>query len=141
MKNCLYLDDVRTPTTTIKGYHPWKVVRNYDEFVKHITQNGVPDLVSFDHDLHKEHTDDYWSQFELKGYQEPDYSSYIEKTGLDCARFLIDHIQANNSLELKQCSVHSANPIGAANIQSFINGFKQHIGNSPDCFFMKHPHT
>lgn len=139
MKTCLYLDDKRTPTTTINGYKPWKVVRNYDEFVEHINNNGVPDLISFDHDLSQEHLDDYWRQFTEKGYQQPDYESYQEKTGLDCARFLVDLVQADKNLRIKQCCVHSHNPVGAANIQSFINGFKRHIDSPEDCFIMKHP--
>jgi hypothetical protein len=140
MKTALYLDDVRTPTDTIPGYDPWVVVRNHQEFVDYITQNPIPDLISFDHDLGKEHVDDYFNQLAQKGYQIPDYESYKEKTGLDSARFLVDHIQKNN-LVLKRVSVHSHNPVGAANIHSFINGFKKHMGWDEDCYIGKHPFT
>jgi hypothetical protein len=47
----LYLDDIRTPKT--KG---WDIVRSYDEFVKWIEENGLPDKLSFDHDLGEEGT-------------------------------------------------------------------------------------
>lgn len=140
MKVALYLDDVRTPTTTIPGYEPWVVVRNYNEFVTWITENGVPDLISFDHDLAKEHMEDYFNQMYLQGYQQPDYENYTEKTGLDCAYWLVKYIQDNN-LVLKSVSVHSHNPVGASNIQSLINGFKKHMGWSEDCFITKHPFT
>lgn len=140
MKKALYLDDVRTPTTTIPEYEPWYVVRNYDEFVDWITNNGVPDLISFDHDLAQEHMNDYFEQVAVKGYQVPDYMTYKEKTGLDCARWLAEYIQVNN-LQLKAVSVHSHNPVGASNIHSFINGFKRHMGWQEDCFMMKHPFT
>lgn len=140
LKRALYLDDIRTPTTTIQGYEPWYVVRNYDEFVEWITKNGVPDLISFDHDLAQEHMDDYFKQKLSMGWQQPDYESYKEKTGLDCAQWLAQHIQANN-LQLKAVSVHSHNPVGAANIQSFINGFKRHMGWPEDSFLMRHPFT
>ena len=73
MKTALYLDDQRTPTETIPGYHPWNVVRNYEEFTKWIIENGIPDLVSFDHDLAEEHINDYFKQVLDKGYQHPDY--------------------------------------------------------------------
>ena len=137
MKRALYLDDQRTPTTTIPGYHPWEVVRNYDEFVSWIEKNGVPDLVSFDHDLAKEHIDDYFNQKLNIGWQQPSYETYKEKTGLDCARWLCEYIQKNN-LKLHLCSVHSHNPIGAVNIQSYINGFKKHMDWSEDCFIGRH---
>ena len=140
MKTALYLDDVRTPTETIPGYHPWNVVRNYDEFEEWIVRNGVPDLISFDHDLAKEHMDDYFKQFAEKGFQIPNYENYIEKTGIDCANFLVEYCQKMN-VNLKQCCVHSHNPVGAKNIQDFLNGFKKHIGEEEDCFIMKHPFT
>ena len=47
MKNKkLYLDDERTPKTD-----GWDIVRNYEDFENWITTNGLPDEVSFDHDL------------------------------------------------------------------------------------------
>lgn len=138
LKKSLYLDDQRTPNTTIPGYEPWYVVRNYDEFVNWITENGIPDLISFDHDLADEHMEDYFKQKLNQGYQFPDYDSYNEKTGLDCARWLAEHIQANN-LVLKTVTVHSHNPVGATNIQSYINGFKKHMGWDQDCSLMRHP--
>ncbi len=51
MRKSLYLDDVRTPTSTLDGYGPWQVVRSYDEFVHWIQTNGIPDMISFDQDL------------------------------------------------------------------------------------------
>jgi hypothetical protein len=141
MKTALYLDDVRTPTDTIPGYHPWNVVRNYEEFTNWILVNGIPDLISFDHDLAAEHINDYFSQVASQGYQHPNYDKYEEKTGLDCAKWLVDLIQANPKLVLKSCSVHSHNPVGANNIHSFINGFKKHMGWPEDCYIGKHPFT
>ncbi len=138
MKKALYLDDVRTPTTTLDGYEPWYVVRNYDEFVNWIQANGIPDLVSFDHDLAEEHMNDYFDQVGRQGYQYPDYLSYREKTGLDCAKWLVDYCQENN-VSLKLVSVHSHNPVGTTNIQSLINGFKKHMGQMQDCFTTRHP--
>jgi hypothetical protein len=138
LKTALYLDDERTPTETIPGYQPWIVVRNYDEFTEYITTNGIPDLISFDHDLAEEHMDDYFKQFAEKGFQQPNYESYKEKTGMDCANFLVEYCQ-RMKVSLKYCAVHSHNPVGAANIQSFINGFKKHMDETEDCFLMKPP--
>lgn len=138
MKRALYLDDVRTPTVTLPDHEPWVVVRNYQEFVDYITEHGVPDMISFDHDLAKEHMDDYFDQVALNGFQYPTYERYEEKTGLDCARWLIEHLQKTGE-QLKKVSVHSHNPVGSSNIQSMINGFKKFMGQEQDCFMMKHP--
>jgi hypothetical protein len=138
MKKALYLDDVRTPTETMAGYEPWYVVRNYDEFTAWITENGVPDMISFDHDLADEHMDDYYQQIAQQGYQHPSYELFTEKTGLNCADWLISYCQ-DNKTSLKKCCVHSHNPVGAANIQSMLNGFKKHMGQEQDCFTMRHP--
>ena len=50
----LFLDDVRNPRD-VKWAEmplgPWVIVRNYDDFVKYITSNGLPEFVAFDHDL------------------------------------------------------------------------------------------
>ena len=138
MKTALYLDDQRTPTETIPGYHPWNVVRNYDEFQKWIIENGIPDLISFDHDLADEHINDYYNQVATEGFQNPNYESYKEKTGMDCANFVVEYSQKMNT-PLKQCCVHSHNPVGAKNIQDFLNGFKKHMGQEENCFMMKHP--
>lgn len=54
----LFLDDERNPykVTWVKlPLGPWVVVRNYDQFIKHITNHGIPSFVSFDHDLADEH--------------------------------------------------------------------------------------
>lgn len=138
MKTALYLDDVRTPTETLPGYNPWNVVRNYNEFRDWININGIPDLISFDHDLANEHTNDYFNQVGAQGYQIPNYEQYKEKTGLDCARYVVDYCQ-NNNVPLKQCAVHSHNPVGAKNIQSLINGFHRHMGWDETCYIGKFP--
>jgi hypothetical protein len=138
LRTCLYLDDVRTPTTTIPGYEPWVTVRNYEEFTKHITEFGIPNLISFDHDLAEEHMEDYFQQVANQGYQNPRYNSYKEMTGLNCADWLISYCQENNAV-LNSVCVHSHNPVGAVNIQSLINGFKRHMGWEQDCYLGRHP--
>lgn len=140
LRRSLYLDDQRTPTTTIPGYEPWYVVRNYDEFVAWITEHGIPDLISFDHDLAPEHMEDYYQQIAQQGYQSPSYDQFKEMTGLNCADWLITYCQQNN-VALKSVCVHSHNPVGAANIQSLINGFKKHMGWEQDCYLGRHPFT
>jgi hypothetical protein len=62
MDYCLYLDDIRFPqdafnyTKDIRYLKlQWTIVRSFDEFVKTIVENGVPILVSFNHDISDSH--------------------------------------------------------------------------------------
>lgn len=58
----LFLDDVRIPKEAFGYMHlpiyisvDWIVVRNYNDFVKQIKENGIPHTISFDHDLAEIH--------------------------------------------------------------------------------------
>ena len=139
-RTCLYLDDVRTPIENLPNAEPWVVVRNYDEFVDYIEANGIPDVVSFDHDLAKEHMNDYYDQMLKEGYQTPDYASYKEKTGLDCARYLITYSIKTNT-PIKSCVVHSHKPVRSMNIKNEINSFKKHMGEPAYCYYHRFPFT
>lgn len=138
LRTTLYLDDVRTPTETLPNSQPWVVVRNYSEFVDHINTFGIPDVISFDHDLADEHMADYYAQMLQNKYQIPSYEEYKEKTGLDCARFLIRYSEQTGQ-PIKTCIVHSHNPVGADNIMKEINGYKRHIGQPQDCYQQRFP--
>lgn len=140
LKKALYLDDVRTPTETLPGYHPWVVVRSYTEFTEYITQNGIADLISFDHDLADEHMQDYFRQVGNNGWQNPDYESYKEKTGIHCAMWLVEYSQETKT-PIKRVSVHSHNPVGAINIQNCINSWKRFCNEPEDCYIGRHPFT
>lgn len=134
----LFLDDYRDPTDCVGYVHPmgirpdlytnnkWVIVKNYDEFVECITKYGLPTLISFDHDLADEHytPEEYWSDYDAsKKYQES--LTYKEKTGLDCAKWLVDYCM-NNKQELPKYEAHSMNPVGRDNIISLLNNFKKH---------------
>ena len=115
----LYLDDFRDPidssyylNNSLYGNLKWDVVRNYDEFVKIITTQGIPDVVSFDHDLADEHYDS----------QKPS-DEYREKTGFHCAKWLIQYCIDNNKDLPQTILIHSMNPAGSLNIQSIFNTY------------------
>lgn len=120
----LFLDDERLPknVTWIElPLGPWFVVRNYNDFVNIIKEKGLPEFVSFDHDLGKEHYDKAnWLKF-----AEKDYSTVKEKTGYDCAKWLVEYCMDNNK-PFPQYTVHSLNPIGKDNILSFVDNFIKH---------------
>lgn len=130
----LYLDDYRDPWETANYIYPvelrpmyrmekWAIVRNYNQFVEHINKFGLPDKVSFDHDLADEHyaPPEYWKDYETsKKYQEEAEKTYKEKTGYDCAKFLIEYCRVNR-LRLPEFYCHSMNPVGKDNILNILN--------------------
>ena len=134
LKKCLYLDDQRTPTAPVpEGYEPWNIVRNYDEFKAWIDLNGMPDYVSFDHDLAHEHMQDYF-EYQDHGILFINYNNFNEKTGLDCAKYMIDYAMEQNISLPNLIGVHSHNPMGAINIQSLVNKYKKNCGENENAY-------
>jgi hypothetical protein len=127
----LWLDDLRNPFINIEGIVPkenliidW--VLNYEQFVQWIEKYGLPKIISFDHDLANEHytPGEYWNDYQIsKEYQ--DAQNYQEKTGMDCAKWLVDYC-IDNKKELPLFYVHSANPVGADNINGILNNYLKH---------------
>lgn len=129
-KKRLFLDDFRTPSQC--GYMvyrvgmdrateyllDWDVVKSYDQFIAWINKNGLPDLISFDHDLMDVHYGTSALQIDAM-----DYSS-LEKTGYHCAKFLIDYC-ISKRLPLPEYLVHSMNTVGTENIISVLESFKK----------------
>jgi len=127
----LFLDDIRQPKDAInlvpshfnKMYWEtdWYVVKDYKEFVKWISFHGLPDLVSFDHDLADIHYEVDFSDWEFSSDQ-----LGVEETGLDCAKWLVDYC-VDNGFSLPKYIVHSANPAGRKNIQSYLDNATKHL--------------
>jgi len=93
----LYLDDVRTPT---EGN--WKVVRSFTDAISLIKGLGCPEFISFDHDLGND---------SLTGY---DLAKWLVEKDLDKPGFIPKNFEFN---------VHSANPVGAENIERYLNKY------------------
>lgn len=118
-KRLLFLDDIRYP---IEAYHytkqdiflrkDWHIVRNYEQFVNRILEKGLPEMISFDHDLADEH------------YLEPNSQEFVEKTGYDCTKWLVEYCM-DNYLDLPKFYSHSMNPVGKENIEELLNNFKK----------------
>lgn len=125
----LFIDDVRNPQD-VKWAQlpvgPWVVVRNYQQFVDHISKNGLPSFVAFDHDLADEHYRP--SMYNNDGHYNKYYTdgTFKEKTGYHCAQWLIEYCIDNNK-SFPDYEVHSMNPIGKINIKSIIENFKNTI--------------
>ncbi len=122
----LFLDDVRSPAGafihTSNPYYldrVWIIVRTYNAFVKCIQDRGMPEIVSFDHDLAEIHYDPTtWTE----GFK------YEEKTGMDCAKWLVDYC-LDNGILFPKWYVHSQNPVGGKSISSLILNYLKHCEN------------
>jgi hypothetical protein len=131
----LYLDDVRTPKDA-----DWEVVRSYDEFVAHIRLHGLEnyELMSLDHDLGDTAMKEYYNN--VHPNYTLDYSNIKEKTGMDCAKFLVAE-SMTKGIPLPAIYVHSANPIGSANIMGYINNYFMNCRLPQGCIRVKIEHT
>lgn len=118
MKTLLWLDDCRDPYAN----PDWLVFspigkdvdviwcKSYDEFVDYLNQHvPLPDAICFDHDLGDPMADD---------------NGQNEKTGYDCAKFLVSMCQ-NMKLKLPAFNSQSSNPAGKERIISLLNNFKK----------------
>ena len=103
----LLIDDERQPKDVYKlsgnidyfNNNNWVVVKSYDEFVSQIEKNGLPERISFDHDLG------------------------MGKSGMDCVKWLVEYCM-DKHVPFPKYVVHSQNPVGKQNIISYITSFK-----------------
>jgi hypothetical protein len=131
----LYLDDIRTPVD-----EDWIVVRNYDEFVAQIKLRGLGnfEVISLDHDLGEGAMIEYYTN--VKNNYMLDYNNINERTGMDCCRYIVSE-SMNEKIPLPQIYVHSANPIGAANMMGYINNYLMNCKLPQTCVRVQINHT
>jgi len=151
MKIQIYLDDIRTPVNS-----DWVVVRSYEEFVEKVRELGLEniDVISLDHDLGDTAMNEYFNN--VSPNYTLDYTNIEEKTGMDCAKWLVNHYYDNYNLAEDLISrkskkiigitfpkvyTHSANPIGSANIMGYINNFLMNEAQQQDCVRVTIEHT
>jgi hypothetical protein len=123
----LFLDDIRYPIdcahymhrdgVDCRIYHEeWTIVRSYKKFVEHILAHGLPEHIAFDHDL---------ADISYNPDLHQETVVWHEKTGYDCAKWLVDYCMDNN-LNLPEYTVHSANPEGKKNIQYLLANYTKY---------------
>jgi hypothetical protein len=127
----IFLDDNRNPydvfRLTINPIYEstdWVIVKTYEEFVDFIEKNGLPEIISFDHDLSFDH------YYEKNQKGDLDYDSFTEKTGYHSALWLTEYCIIK-SLPLPKWFVHSANPVGSENIKKLLSGFNERPDLNP----------
>lgn len=108
----MYIDDLRNPPD-----RSWVVVRSVEAAQAYISEYGFPYLISFDHDLG------------MKGKLLPSGLWVGEEvdlpSGYDFAKWLVEQDMDKPwmaAVDFKYI-VHSANPVGAANIYGYLNNY------------------
>lgn len=134
-KKRMYLDDVRTPIS-----EDWIVARNYDDFVSKINYYGLEsfEVISLDHDLGEGAMVEYYTN--VKNNYTLDYNNITEKTGMDCCKWLVSE-SMNKHIPLPQIYIHSANPIGSANMMGYINNYLMNCRLPQTCIRVNIEHT
>ena len=111
----LWLDDYRDPFENnnewLRLFCPFRLeeietitwAKSYDDFVRYITADGLPDLICFDHDL-------------------GDINDKEEKTGYDCAKYLVNYCM-DRGLDVPLWAFQSSNPVGRKNMFSLLNNY------------------
>ena len=155
----IYLDDIRTPISPnnawVDGIEEWTVVRNYEEFVTKVVELGLSniELISLDHDLGDTAMNEYFKNVS-PNYQ-LNYDNIEEKTGFDCCKWIINHFYDTNPkrvnmsrldkkqypIKFPEVVIHSANPIGSANMMGYINNFLMNEGQPQTCVRVNIEHT
>lgn len=105
----LFIDDERfredvTWVNYVRASNEWRIARNLQQVLELIDEHGMPLYISFDHDL---------------GEDEP--------TGFDIAKRLVEgDMNSDTRLHFPPTFdfvVHSQNPVGAENIQKYLDGY------------------
>lgn len=124
----LFLDDLRSVDMiyTNPDMNEWVIVRDFHQFVNYIQKYGLPDYISFDHDLGMEHTRFYFQNGGHESPPDPLTADFKEKTGYDAAKWLAKYC-VENGKKLPTFYVHSANPIGAKNIREYLKNAEKHL--------------
>lgn len=97
----LFLDDERYPTHVDPTLdRQWIVARSTEEAIQEVTHRGFPWFMSLDHDLGS------------------------NDTTMDFLRWLVWEY-GGSVVSPPQYQIHSANPVGAKNIEAFMNSWKR----------------
>ena len=129
MKTLLWLDDYRDP---FDKEIDWMVfspigrdvnivwVKSYKEFCDYIKYKGLPDGICFDHDLGEDENSIRISKGMNK--KQSRKLKQLEKTGYDCAKYLVDYCM-DNEKPLPLYNIQSSNPAGKENIDALLKNY------------------
>lgn len=89
---------IEIPKTILSEIMKSPGLKHLKNFVLILKKNGLPDIVCFDHDLG------------------------TEKSGYDCAKYLVNYCQQHN-LDIPQYDIQSSNVVGKENIRSLMDNW------------------
>ncbi len=134
----LFLDDIRSPIDCLGYMHTkigarnlmykegdWVIVRNFEQFVKYLNGNPVPDVISFDHDLADDH---YLIHKSEEAWEEYHTIESRERTGLDCLNYFLAHYTRQFGVKFPEIIFHTMNPVGRDNMQQALLAWKVNNG-------------
>jgi len=124
----LFLDDTRQPENVYWVKLPnvqWTITKSYDEFIATIKHRGIPQIASFDHDLHESHYEALRDQPDLHVVN---YNNFDIKTGYHCVKWMVKHCAKHNLQLPKQMFIHTMNPIGRDKMIAIINQSQKFLG-------------
>lgn len=95
----LFIDDERFPPVQLRDRRMWVTVRSSEEAMQFVRDHGIPNFISFDHDLGG------------------------DDTAMKFLHAFIEYCMDNNTQFPREYYVHSQNPIGRDNIKSLMDSF------------------
>lgn len=126
MKYYLFLDDERKIYDVKWAQLPyddteWLTAKSYGQFVDIVMDLGLPEFVSFDHDLADYHYKIGSMENEASNYGglRKDFNYGREKTGYDAAKWLVDYC-VSHKLKFPKYIVHSLNEVAGKRIDDYI---------------------
>lgn len=129
----LWLDDIRDPASTevdwlgmyspIGQYEAYVVwIKSYEEFVRFILSHGLPSAICFDYDLSKAPNNKI-------SEQETICDKVETKTGLDCAKWLVEYCN-EQGIDIPPYGIQTSNIEGKMKIDAILNQYHS-------CYTMK----
>jgi hypothetical protein len=103
----IFLDDLRN--SDYVGNTSLHTIRTSQEAINYVKAHGCPQFISFDHDLGD------------------------DDTAMKFVKWLVDYDMDNNRQIIPsdfEFYVHSANPVGKANIESYLNSYLKQRGEN-----------
>ncbi len=102
----MFIDDERQPPGQASD---WVIARSSDQAIEIVLERGVPEFVSYDHDLGENDISLWFIYWLIDRYLEGDITT-----------FPVNY------------TVHSQNPVGAKNIQGLLDNFIEKVINSKE---------
>ena len=120
MRYKLFIDDERYPPTSYDGVI-WIIARSSADAIECVSLQGIPEYISFDHDLGGEDTS---MQFLKWLFEASDFANNSQPQMVPFSWY-----------------VHSMNPIGKKNIEAYLESWNRYVGSYDFADYDDQDHT